>query len=634
MKSFRKLTNNLLFKIFLSFVALSFVFFGISGFLLGGSDNWVAKVGDTTINFNRYQQALKADREIVLSSSNSQEAIQYLDSPQFKSDVLGRLTNRAIIEKLHEDLGIEASKNLILKSIAQDPSFKNEEGKFDHTAFTNFLTSKGYNEERYVQEIADNVVATMAIQTLSMAAPIDLASALEEENFNQEKRLANVVTISSKNVRKVATPSQKEITEFFAENQHQYQAPEFRKLSILRFSKQDFAKDFEISEADIRAEYEAIKDQLKTEENRSFYHVVFDKEEDAQSFSDKLAKGANFVTLAKQTQNKTKSDITLANVTQKNLPPELADKSFKLTLNKASTPLKSPLGFHVLLLTNIEPSSVISFEKAKSDLKKSMVKNREENVLQDKLALIDDSLLESNSLNATAKKFNFKTPINVTTNNVGRDEKDQEVKEIAGLSKFIENAFLLKKGQVSKIFYLENAQNKTPQEFYIIQLDRIVKARSRELSEIKAQVTADLKAQNTQKALTDLVKKIGDEITANPKNAASIASKYRVKFEKNREFSRLVYFQVQGRQVPYQNQFLKELFDAKIGQATSVVPAGESEFVIGVLQKIKPSTITSAEFAASREKIEKAFKTEILQEYNSFLLEKNPVKVNEQILSQ
>ena len=370
-----------------------------------------------------------------------------------------------------------------------------------------------------------------------------------------------------------------------------------------------------------------------TEESRDFYHIVFDKEEDAQSFADTLIKGEDFVTLAKKTQNKSKSDITLANVTKKDLMPELADKTFKLALNKATTPLKSPLGFHVLLLTKIVPSEVIPYAKAKSDLKKSMVKNRDETVLQEKIALIDDSLLELNSLIKTARKFNFKSPITVTVNNVGRNEKDQEVKEIAGLTKFIENAFLLKQDQVSKIFYLENAKGEASNEFYIIQLDDVIKARSRKLSEVRKQVRKDLTAQNKEKALSDLVKKIGDEVKANPKRASHIASKYNVTFERNREFSRIVYFQVEGRQVPYKNQFLEELFDAKIGQPTSVLPAGENEFVIGILKKIKPSNITSAQFEKSRAATEKTFRTEILQEYNSYLLEKNPVQVNEQILN-
>ena len=51
MKSFRKLTSNLAFKVVLGIVALSFIFFGVSSFILGGSTNWVAKIGSKKIGY-------------------------------------------------------------------------------------------------------------------------------------------------------------------------------------------------------------------------------------------------------------------------------------------------------------------------------------------------------------------------------------------------------------------------------------------------------------------------------------------------------------------------------------------------------------------------------------------------------
>ena len=120
MQLFRKLAENIFFKILLAFVALTFVLFGISGFILGSPNSWVAKVGNTTIGYSAFNSELQSSREAVLASNKSPEAAKYIDSKQFQSDVLNRLVNKVMIEKLHEEFGVEASKELILESVAKD----------------------------------------------------------------------------------------------------------------------------------------------------------------------------------------------------------------------------------------------------------------------------------------------------------------------------------------------------------------------------------------------------------------------------------------------------------------------------------------------------------------------------------
>ncbi len=380
MQLFRKLAGNFFFKIILAFVALSFVLFGISGFLLGNPNSWVLKVGKTTVGQGAFNQALKNDREIIMASNKSPEAMKYLESEQFKSAVLGRMVNRLMIEKLRDEFGVSASRDIILKAVAQDPSFKNKEGKFDHEVFKKFLAKNGFNEEKYINEIGNDVVAAMIIQTIPMVAPINVAQAVEIENFRQEKRVADVITISAKNVSAAAKPTDEELTKFFDENKQNYAAPETRKVSYVQFSKSNFAKDFTISDAEVLAEYEKNKQNYLTPERRVFYHILFDEEKAAKEFSDKLNEAAKadksklkdeFAKLAKETQKKDLKALKLA-AFEKDLIPELAAPTFKLALNECSEILKSPLGFHIFVVDEIKKSQPMSFAELKDSIKKQM----------------------------------------------------------------------------------------------------------------------------------------------------------------------------------------------------------------------------------------------------------------------
>lgn len=637
MQFFRKLAGNILFKIFLAFVALAFVFFGISGFLMGNPNSWVVKVGRTTIGQSTFNKALQNDREIIIASNKSPEAMKYLESEQFKSAVLGRMVNRIMVEKLRDEFGVSASRELILQSVAKDPNFRNKEGKFDREVFKSFLAKNGFNEEKYINEIANDVVATMIIQTIPMASPINLAAIVESENFKQEKRLSDVVTISEKNVSAVAKPSDEEVTKFFEENKQKYAAPEMRKVSYVHFSKSNFAKDFAVSDADVLAEYEKNKQNYLKPESRIFYHLLFEEEKAAKEFSQKLDEAtksdkskhkAEFVKLAKELQKKDEKSLKLA-VIQKDLIPELAEPTFKMALDERSAVLKSPLGFHIFLLTEIKKSQPAPFAELKAGIKQQMLEGREEKVLQAKTAEIDDALLTSNSIEAVAQKFDLKAVETVTIDQMGQTEKGVEAAVVKSFDNFANNAFAAQKGQASKIFYATKSAG-----FYALKVEEIVVAHDRKLEEVKLQVVADLTKKHQSQALQTLAKKIGDELKANPNSVAEVAKKYKLKLEKNREFPRIFYMTFQGRQVPYQNQFLEELFAVKVGQATSVVASSPQEFMVGILREVRKSSMASAQSESAKRQASETFKTDILQEFNNYLLAKNPVKVNDKLLGK
>jgi peptidyl-prolyl cis-trans isomerase D len=636
MQFFRNLAGNIFFKIILGFVALSFVLFGISGFILGSPNSWIAKVGNTTISSSGFNAALRNDRELVLASNKSAEAAQYVESQSFKSDVLGRMVNKIMIEKLSEDFGISASKKVILSAIAKDPSFKNESGKFDHKKFEAFLANNGLNEERYVNEISNDVTSVMILQTLALSAPVNDFEIQMAESFKQEKRVADVITISEKNATNLPKPNIEEIEKFYGENKQGYTVSEMRKVSYIHFSAKDFAKDLEVSDQELRAEYEKNKSQMMQPESRNFYHLVFAKEDEAKKFlsefekaekSDKSNSKEVFAKLAKSQKNKDLKAITLNKMTQKDLLPQLADVAFKLEKNAVSQATESPLGFHVFLLIDAKKAEPLSFEQAKTSLKKNMMANRDEKVLQEKISAIDDLLLTSNSLSEVAKKFNLKVSSSENFNVSGQNEKGAQIPENSSLEHFAQNAFALKDNQTSKIFYAKNSSG-----FYALKVEKILPARERKLAEVESQIIADLQKVKKTQSLRELANKIASEVKKNPESAAQIAEKYHVSFDKNREFARYVLVNVQGRQMAYQSKFLEELFSLQSGETTSAQNIqSDKEFSIGILRNVKKADINPAAVTAKRTQASEDLRNELMSEYNSYLMKLYPVKVNEKL---
>lgn len=639
MQFFRKLAGNILFKIFLAFIALCFVLFGVSGFILNGPNAWVAKVGNKTISYSDFTKELQKTREMVLQSNKSEEAFKYLDSEQFKSDILGRMVNGIIVEKLRDDFGVEASKKLILEAVAKDSNFKDKDGKFDRKAFRNFLAKNGLDEEKYVNLIQTDVVATMIIQTMSLVAPINEKAVIAAEEFKQEKRIADVIKISDKNVAKVAAPDEAAISKFYDANKKSYSAPELRKVSYFRFSQRDFAADLQVTDDEIKAEFEKNKDKFQKAERRDLYHILFEKEEAAKEFitklddatkSDKSKLSAAFLKLAKDIQSKDQKSVTLNNIAQKDMIPDLADPVFKMSVGEHSDALKSPLGFHVFLLNKINAKASAAFAEVKDNIKASLLESRKDNVLQNKVSTIDDAILASNSLSETAKKFGLSANLStIEIDQAGQNSKGVPSHEIKNLDDFDKHAFTVKQGETSKLFY-----SKSSGDYYALKVDEITPSRDKTLEEVKSQIIADLTKTNQEEASQKLAKEISAELKANPQNLGAIVAKHKLTLEKNKSFSRLSYISYQGHQIPYADKFSTALFGVKIGGATEAVQVNNNEFAVGILRAVQKSAVSATEIERAKTEAAESFRSEILQGYNAFVMKKYPVKVNEKILSK
>ena len=372
MEKFRRLAKNIFFKIVLAIVGLSFVLFGISGFITGMPNSWVLKIANEKFSANSFEKALEVDRKIIRSVKGSTPEIEeYLYSEKFKSDVSNRLVRKILIQKISNEIGAFGSKKLILKTVAEDSNFQDKDGKFDHEKFSNFLKNNGLDEERYINEVSNEVSAEMIIQTLSMASPINFKSALEIEEFNQEKRIVDVIKVSKDNVRGIVAPSEEEITKFHAENKALYKTKELRKASYVEIDPKTFESSIVTTPEEIQKYYDDNKTLFLVEENKDFYHMIFEKKEQAQEFYQKVTSALDatksntkeqFAKIAKDFHKKNLKDITLEKITKNALPPEISKVISDLKLNQLSDLVESKLGFHVFLLNNINDSKQIPFD--------------------------------------------------------------------------------------------------------------------------------------------------------------------------------------------------------------------------------------------------------------------------------
>ena len=640
MEKFRRLAKNIFFKIVLAIVGLSFVLFGISGFITGMPNSWVLKIGNEKFSANAFEKALEVDRKVIRSVKGSTPEIEeYLYSEKFKSDLSNRLVRKILIQKISNEIGAFGSKKLILKTVAEDTNFQDKDGRFDHEKFSNFLKNNGLDEERYIHEVSNEVSAEMIIQTLSMASPVNFKSAIEIEEFNQEKRIVDVIKVSKDNVRGIVAPTDEEITKFHAENKALYKTKELRKASYFEVDPKVFENSLVATPEEVEKYYNDNQALFSVEENKDFYHMIFEKKEQAQEFYQKIisvldATKSNtkeqFAKIAKDLHKKTVKDISVEKVTKNALPPEIAKAISDLKLNQLSEIVESKLGFHVFLLNNINESKQIPFAEVKNKINEKLIAEKKDKLLQDSITKINDSLMTSKSLAEVATKFNLKivaisTPFNVE----GRGENNTEIAEAKLLNDLVKNAFALKQNQPSKIF-----SNEKNGKYYALEIEKIIESRDPELAEIKSKIIADIIDQKNQSELGKLAQQIQKEITENPSQALSIAGRYGLSVERSKTFPRVFYIDLGSSKMPYKNQFLEDLFVTKVGEATKAISVSQGEYLIGVVRQNQKTKFNAEEVQQVKKKAVELLANDIMFEYNQYLQEKYPIEINEKFFGK
>jgi peptidyl-prolyl cis-trans isomerase D len=138
MQQFRDLTNNIFFKIFLSFVGLSFIFFGISDLVFESNNSWVAKINGKKISQIEFSRELENQKANLYSKNPSPELMEYVNSEEFKNIILQRITAREILKNLIAEMDLDLHQDLAINQILNQKEFQDEKGNFDKMRFQSF----------------------------------------------------------------------------------------------------------------------------------------------------------------------------------------------------------------------------------------------------------------------------------------------------------------------------------------------------------------------------------------------------------------------------------------------------------------------------------------------------------------
>jgi peptidyl-prolyl cis-trans isomerase D len=382
MDRLREGVNSIAIKIILGIIILSFVFAGVSSYLVSGRSNAAAKVGSTKITRAEFERAYQNERNRMQSQlgdyfSNLLSDPKYVAS--FKRSVLDQMINDVLIEQHAKSLGLRVSDTQVRKAIVEMPQFQSD-GKFDQNIYQSALRRAGFTPDSFAELLRSDLLRSQlvsAVQSSEFSLPGEVKA---QSLLFAQKREIRTATLSLADYAKKVTLDDNEIKKYYQSHQDEFMRPEQLKVSYIELAAEQLKQAIKITDDEARKYYQDHEDQYVTKAQRKVSHILVKDEKTAKAIVKQLKNGADFAELAKEKSQDTssaKNGGVLDWFERGVMDPAFEKVAFSLKkVGDISGIVKSSFGYHILKLDGIRPAQVKPFEQVKTDVMAAIRDNK------------------------------------------------------------------------------------------------------------------------------------------------------------------------------------------------------------------------------------------------------------------
>lgn len=359
MDSLRTAANSLVLKIIFGIIIVSFILTGVSGYLIGGSANYAAKVNDQEISRGQFENAFAGERNRMqqqLGDRFSELAANEGYMKNLRQQTLNRLIDEALLDQYARELGLSISDDQVKNAIFATPAFQNN-GKFDNTRYTAIVNQMGMTPDQYAQALRNQLTTQQLINAVVGTDFMLKGEADELATLVAQQRVVREATFDVNALAAKQQASDEEVKSYYEQNKNNFTAPEQFRVSYIKLDAAAMQKN--ATDAEIQSYYDQHQDQF-TQPQRNRYSVIQTKTEaDAKAALDELNKGTDFATVAKEKSTdiiSAKNGGDMGWLEEATTPDELKNADLK-EKGQLSGVIKSSVGFLVARLDDITPAT-------------------------------------------------------------------------------------------------------------------------------------------------------------------------------------------------------------------------------------------------------------------------------------
>lgn len=601
-------------KILAFFLILSFAVWGIGDVFQGRAENQtIAEVGETTIEFEQVQDQLNRLLNIMRQRVGPDFDLQQAAQLGLVDQTVDQIVNGRLLELEAHRLKMTAGEDLIRQTIFADPRFRGPGNRFDRNAYQQVLQQEGMSEGTFVRVMQENILRQQISSAFSASSHVPAALIDTLYKYRNEKRTAAVIIVPAGSVADVPDPSPAVLAEYHKNNPARFTKPEFRAISMIYLDPDKAATELKPDEERIAEEYEYRKGTLGVPERRALKQVLVQDEDIARKITQAINEGRS---LAEAAGENGAAVTDLGTLAQRDLPEEIASKTFTLPNNGITAPIKTALGWHIVRVTRIDAGRVPTLAELRPEIVKDLAREAAIDSFVRLTAKLDDSLAGGSSLEDAAASIGV-TPIRIAAlDSSGNGLDGKPVTSIPRMAEFTDLVFQTVEGETSNV---EEARNGG---YFVFRVDTILPPQLQPLDAVRSSAIAAWKmsqvrddARKKAQAIVDAAKVSGSfEKAAKDAGLPVVESKPFTRF-------------IREPGSPVSPALSTELFKTKTGGV--VMAPADNGYGVAELKQVIPATPgeNQAKADALRTQLQSAMANDQIDQFLAALRKRYTVKI-------
>lgn len=398
-KSVRYLLSALLFLVALSMV--TYLIPGGPGYAgAGGAENVVATVGDQTLTVREVQQAIQTAQK----GRQVPPGMMAYVAPQLVEQLI---TERAV-EYQANRMGFQVSGEDVAQAIRQQIPQLFQNGQFvGKETYAAVLAQQNLTvpefEAYMARQIRLNRLRSVILEGTAVVPDPDIEREFKRRN---EKAAVEYVKIDPEQLKKEINISDAEIRDQYNKTAASFKIPEKKSVLLLVVDPASLEAAATVSDAQMKQAYETNKDNYRIPERVRVRHILLrttdqPKEEvdriqaRAEALLKQVKSGANFADLAKKNSDDPGSKEKggdLDWVVRGQTVPEFETAAFNMKPNEISNLVKTQYGFHIIQTLEKQDAHLRPLDEVKgeltAELKKQAAADRVQSALDQAYAAI------------------------------------------------------------------------------------------------------------------------------------------------------------------------------------------------------------------------------------------------------
>jgi peptidyl-prolyl cis-trans isomerase D len=529
---------------------------------------------------------------------------------------------RRLVDAHAADLKLTVADETIAEQIRGNTAFQGS-GGFDRQAFEIYLRSLGMSEQDYVAALRAELVRDRMIE--AMTGPVNASDTLVKKlvEFRQEGRRGKALVVNAADIP-VETPSEEALQTYLNDHVKEYEAPEYRDVTLLVLRPEDLVNEIEVSEEDLRAAYDARTAQYRKPEQRRLEQLLAGDEATIRRAAELVAQGQSLAQVAEALKGQGAERSELGPLAKGDLPEALEQPVWSLAEGAVSQPVQTPFGWHLVRVTGIKPEETQPFEAVKEEIRRELALERAQNQLPDLATRLDDEIAAGTALDEAGRKLGIEVLKLQKIDRTGHNPAKERLAADRLTGDMLNTIFAARQGEASLL-------EQTPDgHYYMYRVDAVEAARPRTLAEVRDEVAkAWTEAERKKRARAR-----ADELLKQATSPAALQQLAQAETGTQLVEVGPVVRSDDAAVLGLNAEAVQALFRTEPGKVAGAVVDAPKGSAILATEEIVPARAEPAVLSATETAVLNSLRGELLQAYEAALRKRYEVSVNQSALAK